>query len=224
MGDKNAGRNFPKARGDSPQRENEGRYNTSRYYAPNRRLGDSRDERPQWDHDVQYDDLNTGKQENYRVEGHYGSRYGSINELNRGRDAESNAGYRNNYAHLTTGQWPEVREAAERRGIDLRWRELEARGAHRGKGPRSYQRSDFRLSEDIYDVLLEDRYIDASDIEIAVEKGEVILTGTVENRHIKRRVEDVIEEQVSGIRHLENRLRVKQPGAPVVNVRRSDEA
>lgn len=64
---------------------------------------------------------------------------------------------------------------------------------------------------------------DASDIEVTVEKGEVILTGVVESRHIKRRVEDIIEEQVSGIKHLENRIRPKLPGGQIANIHNKDE-
>jgi hypothetical protein len=219
MGNKNSGRNFSHDPHQRGRRENEARYNTSEYYEPNRRLGESREGRaPHLDDQTMYDERNTGKREDYKGDGYYGSNYGSIGELNRGRDYERNAGYRDNYNDLPTGQWPEVERAAKSRGIDLHQRELEARGVHRGKGPRSYQRSDARIREDIHDVLLEDRYIDASDIEVEVEKGEVILTGTVEDRNIKRRVEDVIERQVSGIKHLENRLRSKIPGGQIVNV------
>lgn len=222
MGDKNAGQNFPKARRETSPRESRDRYNTAGYYQPNSRLGDARGRKDlSHDDEDQYDDFNSGKMEDYDSQGYYGSNYGSISDWKVGRDIERNAGYRDSYAHLTAGQWPEVQEAADRRGIDLHWRELQARGVHRGKGPRAYQRSDYRISEDIYDVLFEDRYIDATDIEIKVESGEVVLSGQVESRHIKRRVEDVIEAQVSGIRHLENRIKVRQPGGSIVDVRRN---
>lgn len=49
-------------------------------------------------------------------------------------------------------------------------------GPHRGKGPRNYKRSDERIREDIIDRITDDPYIDASEVEIAVEKGEIILT------------------------------------------------
>lgn len=182
----------------------------SDYYRPNRTLGRSRDERPYWlDDEDEYDDFHTGKQENYKGEGYYGSNYGSITEHNRGRDYETNAAYRDQYRNLTGYRWNDIEEPANRRGFDLHWHELERRGVHKGKGPRGYQRSDLRITEDVNDILFEDPYIDASEIEVQVENGEVILTGEVENRNIKRRVEDVIEENVSGVRHLENRLRVR---------------
>lgn len=40
-----------------------------------------------------------------------------------------------------------------------------------------------------------------------MNKGEVTLTGTVNERFEKRRAEDITEE-VSGVRHVENRIRI----------------
>ncbi|HEX8037939.1 MAG TPA: BON domain-containing protein [Chryseosolibacter sp.] len=218
MDDQKAGINFPLAPHEHDGQETGRGYNSGEYYRSNRALGGTRLESSHDDAES-YDDFNSGKEENYDAEGYYGSNYGSTNELNRGRDVERNAGYRDNYNHLPTGQWPEVEEAAARRGIDLHWQELQARGVHRGKGPRSYQRSDERIREDIHDVLMDDPYIDATDVEVKVENGEVILTGMVEDRNMKRRAEDIIESQVSGIRHFENRLHTKFPGGRIVNVR-----
>lgn len=211
--------NFPIAWHEHDGQDTERGYNSGEYYRSNRGLKDSRVGR-RFENDAGSDDDSmSGKEENYDAGGYYGSNYGSISELNRGRDVEQNAGYRDNYNRLPNGQWPEVEEAASRRGIHLRWQELQARGVHRGKGPRSYQRSDERIREDIHDVLLEDPYIDATDVEVKVKNGEVILTGMVEDRNMKRRAEDVIESQVSGIRHFENRLHTKRAGGRIVNVR-----
>jgi osmotically-inducible protein OsmY len=93
-------------------------------------------------------------------------------------------------------------EEAERR------RELDELRSHRGRGPRGYTRSDERIREDLNDRLTDDPYIDASDIEVAVNNGEVTLSGTVESRGAKRRAED-IAEHVSGVRHVQNNLRVR---------------
>jgi len=79
---------------------------------------------------------------------------------------------------------------------------------HRGKGPKGFLRSDERIREDINCRLTDDAYVDASGIDVAVEKGEVTLTGTVPDRSSKRRAED-ISELVSGVTNVENRLRVK---------------
>ncbi|HEY8383800.1 MAG TPA: CBS domain-containing protein [Microvirga sp.] len=83
------------------------------------------------------------------------------------------------------------------------------RGEHQGRGPKSYQRSDDRIREDINERLTDDAMIDASEIEVSVQNREVILTGTVRDRGEKRRAEDVAE-QVPGVAHVQNNLRVGQ--------------
>ena len=96
-------------------------------------------------------------------------------------------------------------EEAERR------RRMDDQRQHRGRGPKGYRRSDERIKEDVNDRLGDDYYLDASDVEVAVENTEVTLTGTVKSRSDKRRAED-IAESVSGVTNVENRLRVKQYG------------
>ena len=96
-------------------------------------------------------------------------------------------------------------EEAERR------RRMDEQREHRGRGPKNYRRSDERIKEDVNDRLSDDYYLDASDVEVAVENMEVTLTGTVRNRNDKRRAED-LAESVSGVTNVENRLRVKQSG------------
>jgi len=84
-------------------------------------------------------------------------------------------------------------------------------GEHRGKGPKNYTRSDDRIREDVNDRLSDDPRLDASEIEVQVSSCEVTLTGTVNTREDKRRAEDVAE-QVSGVKHVQNNLRVQQMG------------
>jgi CBS domain-containing protein len=83
------------------------------------------------------------------------------------------------------------------------------RGEHQGRGPKSYQRSDERIREDINERLTDDAMIDASEIEVQVQNREVTLTGTVRDRNERRRAEDVAES-VSGVTHVQNNLRVGQ--------------
>ena len=90
-----------------------------------------------------------------------------------------------------------------------RRRRMDEQREHRGRGPKGYRRSDERIKEDVNDRLSDDYYLDASDVEVAVENTEVTLTGTVNNRNDKRRAED-LAESVSGVTNVENRLRVKQ--------------
>ena len=49
--------------------------------------------------------------------------------------------------------------------------------------------------------------VDASDLEVHVEGGEVTLTGTVDGRAAKRLAEDVVE-QISGVTDIHNQIRV----------------
>ncbi len=79
---------------------------------------------------------------------------------------------------------------------------------HRGKGPKGYKRSTARIKEDICDKLHDDYFLDASNIEIEINNDEVVLSGTVSDRISKRRAEDDVES-VSGVRHVENRIRVE---------------
>ena len=80
---------------------------------------------------------------------------------------------------------------------------------HRGRGPAGYIRSDERIREDVNDKLTEDWRVDASAIEVGVASGEVTLDGTVPSREQKRRAEDLVES-LSGVKHVQNNLRVKE--------------
>jgi hypothetical protein len=94
-------------------------------------------------------------------------------------------------------------EAERRRQMDYR-----REGDFRGRGPKGYTRSDDRIRDDVNDRLTDDYALDASDIEIEVNNGDIVLSGTVDSRFEKRRAEDVAES-VSGVKNVENRLRVK---------------
>jgi|GEM_PF-6598038 len=85
----------------------------------------------------------------------------------------------------------------------------------RGKGPKDYIRSDDRIREVVCEVFTDDPLLDAGDIEVSVVRGEVTLTGTVSARAAKRHAED-LAETVSGVRHVQNNLRVNAggPGFP----------
>jgi hypothetical protein len=76
-----------------------------------------------------------------------------------------------------------------------------------GRGPKNYRRADERIRDDINDALTDDQFLDATNIEVEVKDGEVTLVGQVEDRQAKRRAED-LAETISGVKHLENRLRI----------------
>jgi hypothetical protein len=82
------------------------------------------------------------------------------------------------------------------------------RGRHVGRGPKGYRRSDERIKEDINEHLTHHPEVDATEIEVDVNQGEVTLRGTVEHRHEKRMAEEVAEN-VSGVKDVRNELRVQ---------------
>lgn len=121
------------------------------------------------------------------------------------RDRDYYAAGNNDHRNLTfdrandeVSAWLDGRDAVERRQTDANYR---------GRGPRNYVRSDERIREDINDRLSDDPDIDASDIEVSVAAGEVTLDGKVGERFAKRHAED-IAEGVTGVRHVQNNLRV----------------
>jgi hypothetical protein len=88
-------------------------------------------------------------------------------------------------------------------------------GPHRGKGPAGH-RSDERIRELVCESLTDDDEIDASDVAVSVSGGEVTLSGTVDDRRAKRAAEDCAYS-VTGVRDVQNRLRVHDDSAPRSN-------
>ena len=90
-------------------------------------------------------------------------------------------------------------------------------GKFRGRGPKNYRRSDDRVREEVCDRLTDNEWLDASEVEVSVVAGEVILVGTVDSRYAKRLAEN-IAESVTGVSNVQNNLRVynyqaAEPGA-----------
>jgi hypothetical protein len=86
------------------------------------------------------------------------------------------------------------------------------RGAHFGKGPKGYQRSDERIHDEVCARLTRHPLIDASLTEVHVDHGEVTLTGEVHDRRMKHLTEDVVDE-VAGVKEVHNQLRVSRDRA-----------
>ena len=84
-------------------------------------------------------------------------------------------------------------------------------GPHQGRGPKGYVRADDRICEDVSERLSEDPWLDASEIEVRVANAEVTMTGLVPSREDRHRAED-LAHQASGVRHVQNDLRVRPDG------------
>ena len=72
-------------------------------------------------------------------------------------------------------------------------------------------RQDRRIWAEVCALMTDDSYLDASDITVEIEDGEITLTGEVENRAAKRLAES-IAESVAGVADIHNRLRVRKSG------------
>ncbi|HEU4650719.1 MAG TPA: BON domain-containing protein [Croceibacterium sp.] len=83
------------------------------------------------------------------------------------------------------------------------------RESYRGHGPANYTRTDERIREDASERLTDDWSVDARKIEVKVSNGEITLDGTVTSRDQKRRAEDLVED-LSGVKHVQNNLRVDE--------------
>ncbi|MBJ6762709.1 BON domain-containing protein [Myxococcaceae bacterium JPH2] len=79
-----------------------------------------------------------------------------------------------------------------------------------GRGPRGYTRSDSRIREEICERLMRE-WMDASEVEVHVEAGEVTLRGTVSSRDEKRAIEDVADGEL-GVKDIHNHLRIREAG------------
>lgn len=82
-------------------------------------------------------------------------------------------------------------------------------GMARNRGPKGWQRSDERIHDDVCERLASEQGIDPSDVTVEVHDGNVALTGTVPDRGMKYRIEDIVDG-CSGVRDVDNRLRVSR--------------
>jgi osmotically-inducible protein OsmY len=113
----------------------------------------------------------------------------SMNQYEHARFSGSNQGYGNQIGQFG-GNWNAYR------------------GPHAGKGPKGWKRSDDHIYEEVCQILEQRGDIDPSEVEIKVSNGEVTMEGTVSDRTSKRRLDEAID-QISGIKDVHNRVRVK---------------
>jgi hypothetical protein len=108
--------------------------------------------------------------------------------------------------------WNEPYEGLGGRGWYEGWSDaMRQAGPFCGRGPRNYKRSDSRIEEDVNERLTEHGMLDATDIEVQVENGEVTLRGHVDHRQAKRLAED-IAESVLGVTEVHNLIKVRPRG------------
>ncbi len=94
--------------------------------------------------------------------------------------------------------WGEGQRGTERR---------KSGGSQTGQGAQFHRRSDDKIHEEIWELLTNNPDLDASEVELHVEGGEVTLSGTVDSRDAKWLTEDLVNS-VTGVREVNNRLKV----------------
>lgn len=74
--------------------------------------------------------------------------------------------------------------------------------------PKGYSRPDERVQDDVCEHLYHADDIDLSDVSVEARNGTVTLEGSVPERRMKRRIEEITAECV-GVQDVENRIRIK---------------
>ena len=77
-----------------------------------------------------------------------------------------------------------------------------------GRPPKGFQRSDERIKEEICEFILRTYWLDAENVVIEVQGGEVTLSGTVDDRQQKRALED-LSSDVLGVKDVHNQIRIQ---------------
>lgn len=76
---------------------------------------------------------------------------------------------------------------------------------YRGLGPKGFVLSDDQIRDEVCEILTRDSFIDASTIDVSVQKGCVFLQGHVDSRQTKRLAELTIEG-LPGVNDVINQL------------------
>ena len=80
-------------------------------------------------------------------------------------------------------------------------------GSNSGTSPRFNRRTDDKIREEILELLTNNADLDAAEVEVHVEGGEVTLSGTVESRDARWLTEDLVTS-VAGVREVYNQIKV----------------
>jgi hypothetical protein len=82
-------------------------------------------------------------------------------------------------------------------------------GPHSGKGPQGWNRSKERIREEVCERMAQHGQLDASNLQVDVNEGQVTLSGQVNSRREKRIAED-LAESVWGVNDVNNQIRVTE--------------
>lgn len=149
---------------------------------------------------------------NYEGQGNFGRGFRSRNwgqgQPDYTRDFGSRFGGMSDYEYAQGGFGSPYGRTWQGQGNFGRWNRGSNQGPYFGRGPQGWQRSDERIREDVNEVLTQHGWLDATGIQVSVNKGEVTLNGTVDSRYAKRMAEDALDD-ITGIMDVHNNLRVQ---------------
>lgn len=94
-------------------------------------------------------------------------------------------------------------------GVTDKLTNFHGNGGYCGVGPKNYIKSDEHLHQEVCNVLNDDPDIDASNIEVTVNKGIVNLQGIVESKIISRLIKYCIKN-LTGVKDVLNNLAIKK--------------
>jgi hypothetical protein len=86
----------------------------------------------------------------------------------------------------------------------------EAPGTGAGQDTQGIQRSNERIYDEASEGIIRHDHVDASGVNVRVERGEVTLEGTVSSHREKRMAEEDVNS-LPGIKNVHNRLQVSHP-------------
>jgi len=185
---------------DESQNDNRGRSSGSDPYGGNQQGWNERNRygnAPGWQEDR---GPYGGQREGARGPGQYGQR------SNYGRSEESQ-GFG---PGMSGSPWPLGENSVQSNHYpsSANDRQGSGRQSYRGVGPKGYERSDDRLKELICEHLTEHHDIDASEVSVEVNKGEVTLSGQVCDRNTRHQIENLVDA-CGGVKEIHNNLRVQ---------------
>ncbi len=178
----------------------------------NRNSGRNSGRAPQYDDEHQRDGGGYGRNRQHHSSGQHNQQDWSSDSANRQpRNSSANTSRDADHLDYSFGRSMQAQRRDSRSESDYSNDDSADYGQsqHRGKGPRGYKRSDSRIEEDVNDRLSDHDRIDASDIAVQVDDGEVTLSGTVESRRLKHLIENVVSS-VSGVKDVNNGLKLQQ--------------
>jgi osmotically-inducible protein OsmY len=184
--------------------------------APDRRYGyqygNSRGHRTGYSRDYggfgKYENRDYGRRGPYPAAG-MGADYGGRSDYeNRGGDEDVNYGEGDVGYESEGAFYQDMDEPINYENQDYLYGSS-SRGQFYGMGPQGYQRSDELITEDVCERLTRHGRVDASNIKIDVQNGEVFLKGTVPDREMKW-LAVYVAEDITGVKDVHNEIKVER--------------